>query len=96
MRSATVCIVSFLNSPTYIGMPVWVALITPVAFVLIGLWTMRKKGPHPATYNMNDGWTHGPILWAAVDENIGDAHGHGHGHGHAGAEAIGGSASGKW
>lgn len=43
VRSATVCIVSFLNSPTYIGMPVWVALITPVAFVLIGLWTMRKK-----------------------------------------------------
>ena len=87
---------SFLNSPTYIGMPVWVALITPVFFVLVGLWTMRKKGPHPATFNMNDGWTHAPILWAAVDENIGDAHGHGHGHGHAGTEAIGGSASGTW
>ncbi|TDH19469.1 hypothetical protein [Mycobacteroides franklinii] len=85
---------SFLNSPTYIGMPVWVALIAPVFLVLVGLWTMRKKGPHPATYNMNDGWTHAPILWAAVDENIGDSHGHGHGH--AGVEAIGGSASGKW
>ncbi|OHT87117.1 hypothetical protein BKG68_12120 [Mycobacteroides saopaulense] len=78
-------------------MPVWVALIAPVFLVLVGLWTMRKKGPHPATYNMNDGWTHAPILWAAVHENIGDAHGHGHGHGgHAGAEAIGGSARGKW
>ncbi|NGX07427.1 hypothetical protein UI24_08375 [Mycobacteroides franklinii] len=75
-------------------MPVWVALIAPVFLVLVGLWTMRKKGPHPATYNMNDGWTHTPILWAAVDENIGDSHGHGHGH--AGFEAIGGSASGKW
>lgn len=75
-------------------MPVWVALIAPVFLVLVGLWTMRKKGPHPATYNMNDGWTHAPILWAAVDENIGDSHGHGHSH--AGVEAIGGSANGKW
>lgn len=60
--------------------------------------TLPRKSPHPATYNMNDGWTHGPILWAAVDETLGGhgGHGHGNGHGHVGADLIGGSSSGKW
>lgn len=76
----------------FVGIPLLVIL-------LFASVTVTKKSPHPATYNMNDGWTHDPILWAAVDEKIGAGHG-GHGNSHdshgASSDVIGGSASGKW
>ena len=59
--------------------------------LLAGLiWS--RKGPHPATYNLSEPWTHPPILWAATDEVLG------HGHGAHGASefSVGGGASGKW
>ena len=57
--------------------------------VLIALiWS--RKGPHPATYELSDEWTHAPILWAA-DEPA--DHGHG---GHGSHLTVGGGASGKW
>jgi hypothetical protein len=57
--------------------------------VLIALiWS--RKGPHPATYDMSEPWTHAPILWAA-DEPA--DHGHG---GHGSHLTVGGGASGKW
>ena len=60
-----------------------------VLVVLIALiW--RRKGPHPATYEMSETWTHAPILWAA-DEPA--DHGHG---GHDSHVTVGGGASGKW
>ena len=59
-----------------------------VLVVLIALiW--RRKGPHPATYEMSEPWTHAPILWAA-DEPAD------HGHGHGSHLTVGGGASGKW
>jgi hypothetical protein len=68
----------------FIGIPL---LLVVVLAVLI--WS--HKGPHPATYKLGEKWTHGPILWAATDEDVG---GHG-GHGAAGF-SVGGGASGKW
>lgn len=61
--------------------------------VLAGLiWSGKSgKSPHPASYKMSEKWTHEPILWAAVDEKIGDLHGHG-----SKVLTIGGGASGKW
>ncbi|WP_036436618.1 hypothetical protein [Mycobacterium sp. URHB0044] len=57
--------------------------------VLIALiWS--RKGPHPATYDMSEPWTHAPILWAS-DEPA--DHGHG---GHGSHLTVGGGASGKW
>ena len=57
--------------------------------VLIALiWS--RKGPHPATYELSDEWTHAPILWAA-DEPA--DHGHG---GHGSHLTVGGGASGRW
>ena len=50
----------------------------------------RRKGPHPATYQLSEKWTHEPILWAA-DEPV--DHGHG---GHGSHLTVGGGASGKW
>ncbi len=67
-----------------VGIPV---LLIAVLSALI--WS--HKGPHPATYKMSEPWTHPPILWAATDEAIGDAHGHG-----ASKLSIGGGASGTW
>ncbi|MCV7329029.1 aa3-type cytochrome oxidase subunit CtaJ [Mycobacterium cookii] len=62
-----------------------------VAVLAALIWS--RKGPHPATYNLSESWTHAPILWAATDEVVG----HGHGHGHGDAEfSVGGGASGKW
>ncbi|BBZ32695.1 aa3-type cytochrome oxidase subunit CtaJ [Mycolicibacterium confluentis] len=58
---------------------------------ILALLTLPRKGPHPASYNLPDEWTYGPILWAATDEKIGDAHGHG-----ADELTVGGGASGKW
>jgi hypothetical protein len=63
-------------------------LLTAVLVALI----FSRKGPHPATYKLSEPWTHGPILWAATDEVVGDAH-----HEHGTAEfSVGGGASGKW
>jgi hypothetical protein len=60
-----------------------------VLLVLIALiWS--RKGPHPATYELSEEWTHAPILWAA-DEPA--DHGHG---GHGSHLTVGGGASGKW
>jgi hypothetical protein len=62
-----------------------------VLLVLIAL-IYRKKGPHPASYELAEPWTYGPILWAATDEVVGSG-----GHGHGRSEfAVGGGASGKW
>jgi hypothetical protein len=55
--------------------------------LLLALLIFRRKGPHPATYEMTDEWTHEPILWAA--EEPAD-------HGHASHLTVGGGASGKW
>ncbi|KKW64522.1 hypothetical protein ABQF17_24805 [Mycolicibacterium elephantis] len=50
----------------------------------------RGKGPHPATYQMSEKWTHEPILWASDEPAE-------HGHGHAAHPfTVGGGASGKW
>jgi hypothetical protein len=68
----------------FVGIPL---LLVAVLVALI--WS--RKGPHPATYKMSETWTHEPILWAAVDEVIGDPHGHG-----SKEFAVGGGASGKW
>lgn len=60
-----------------------------VAVLAVFIW--RGKGPHPATYNMSEPWTHDPILWAA-DEPAD------HGHGDHGSQplTVGGGASGNW
>ena len=68
----------------FVGIPL--ALIVILALLI---WSV--KSPHPATYKMSEPWTHEPILWAAVDEKIGDPHGHG-----SHDFAIGGGASGRW
>jgi hypothetical protein len=75
----------------FVGVPL---LLVVVLASLI--WS--RKGPHPATYQMSEQWTHEPILWAAVDEVVelvGDRHRHGDSV--ASAESmVGGGASGKW
>ena len=68
----------------FVGIPL---LLVAVLAALI--WS--RKGPHPATYKMSDPWTHTPILWAAVDEPLGEPHGRGHV-----VFSVGGGASGKW
>jgi hypothetical protein len=69
----------------FIGIPL---LLVAVISALI--WS--RKGPHPATYEMSEKWTHPPILWAATDEAVGGAHG-----GHGASEfSVGGGASGTW
>ena len=69
----------------FIGIPL---LLVVVLSALI--WS--HKGPHPATYKMSEKWTHPPILWAAIDEDVGRAHG-----GHGASEfSVGGGASGTW
>ena len=68
-----------------IGIPL---LLVVVLSALI--WS--HKGPHPATYKMSEKWTHPPILWAAIDEDVGGVHG-----GHGASEfSVGGGASGTW
>jgi hypothetical protein len=68
----------------FVGVP-----LALVAVLSVLIWS--HKGAHPATYKMSDSWTHQPILWAAVDEAVGDPH-------HHGSEelSVGGGASGKW
>jgi hypothetical protein len=68
----------------FVGVPLLLVLVL-VALI----WS--HKGPHPATYKMSEQWTHPPILWAAVDEVIGDPQGH-----DSGEFTVGGGASGKW
>ena len=60
---------------------------------VLALLIWRKPGPHPKSYKLSEQWTHEPILWAATDEVVGDAHGHGHG---SHEFTVGGGASGKW
>jgi hypothetical protein len=55
--------------------------------LILALLIYRRRGPHPATYEMTDEWTHAPILWAA-DEPAD--------HGHGSHLTVGGGASGKW
>ena len=60
--------------------------------VVLGLLFLTRKGPHPATYELSERWTHPPILWAATDEAVGGSHG-----GHGSSEfSVGGGASGTW
>lgn len=69
-----------------VGIPLLLVIVLSVL-----IWS--HKGPHPATYKLGEKWTHPPILWAAVDEDVGHA---GHG-GHGTSEfTIGGGASGTW
>jgi hypothetical protein len=55
--------------------------------LVLALLIYRRRGPHPATFEMTDEWTHAPILWAA-DEPAD--------HGHGSHLTVGGGASGKW
>ena len=61
-----------------------------VAFLAVRIKFRKNPHIHPATYRTSESWTHPPILWAAVDEVVGDPH-------HRGLEfSVGGGASGKW
>ena len=62
------------------GVPILVLLV-------LAALIFRRKGPHPATYELSEEWTHDPILWAA-DEPAD--------HGHGSHLTVGGGASGKW
>lgn len=68
-----------------------IILAVPLVLVaVLALLIWSHKGPHPATYQMSEPWTHPPILWAATDELVGDG-------GHGTAEfSLGGGASGNW
>jgi hypothetical protein len=68
----------------FVGIPLLLVVILSAL-----IW--RHKGPHPASYKMSEPWTHPPILWAATEEVVGDAHGHG-----SDVLTVGGGASGKW
>lgn len=85
-RWDTVCIVSVMEIHLYlVGIP-----LVLVAVLVALIWS--HKGPHPATYQLSEPWTHEPILWAATDEVVGGDH-----HGHGTPEfRVGGGASGKW
>jgi hypothetical protein len=68
----------------FVGIP----LVLVIILVTL-IWS--GKNPHPKTYKLSEPWTGDPILWAAVDERVGDAHGHG-----SEQLTVGGGASGKW
>ena len=68
----------------FVGIPLLIVLILAAM-----IWS--GKSPHMAEYKMSEPWTHEPILWAALDERVGDAHGHG-----SHELKVGGGASGKW
>lgn len=77
---------SALLHALYVGIPLGL-------LVLLTLLIYSRKSNHPATYQMSESWSYGPLLWAATDEAVG---GHGHsGHGHA-EVTVGGGASGRW
>ena len=41
-------------------------VLVPLALAgVLALFIYTKKGPHPATFDMAEKWTHDPILWAA-------------------------------
>ncbi|MET0454076.1 MAG: hypothetical protein ABW137_19770 [Mycobacterium sp.] len=61
-----------------------------LVFLILAAITLRKKSPHPPTYQLSEEWTHAPILWAS--EEPAD---HGHG-GHGSHPVVGGGVSGKW
>jgi hypothetical protein len=88
LRWDTVFVVSVLEIHLFfIGIPLLL-----VAGLATLIWS--HKGPHPSTYKLSEPWTHPPILWAATDEAVGNAHGHG---GHDASEfSVGGGASGTW
>ncbi|HUL98778.1 MAG TPA: hypothetical protein VLU24_05035 [Mycobacterium sp.] len=68
----------------FVGIPLLIVLILAAL-----IWS--GKNPHPSEYKLSEPWTHDPILWAAVDERVGDVHGHG-----SHRLKVGGGASGKW
>jgi hypothetical protein len=70
----------------FIGIPL-------VLVVLLSALIWARKGPHPASYELSEKWTHPPILWAATDEDVGAHDGHGGG---ASEFSVGGGASGTW
>jgi hypothetical protein len=70
----------------FIGIPL-------LLVILLAAMIWSHKRPHPATYKLPEKWTHSPILWAAVDEDVGGA---GHGGHDASRFSVGGGASGKW
>jgi hypothetical protein len=81
----TVCVVSVLEvHALFVGIPL--ALV-----IVLSLLIWSQKGPHAPTYKMSEPWTHEPILWAAIDERVGDPHGH-----ESDTLTVGGGASGKW
>lgn len=69
-----------------VGIPLLLVIVLSVL-----IWS--HKGPHPATYKLGEKWTHPPILWAAVDEDVGHAGHDGHG---TSEFTVGGGASGTW
>lgn len=68
----------------FVGIPL--LLVAALAALIFS-----RKGPHPASYQLSEPWTHEPILWAATDEAVGSHHGHG-----ASEFSVGGGASGSW
>ncbi|ORB83246.1 hypothetical protein B1987_04685 [Mycobacterium kansasii] len=69
----------------FVGIPLLLVIV-------LALLLFSRKGPHPATYELSERWTHPPILWAATDEDVGGSHG-----GHGSSEfSVGGGASGTW
>jgi hypothetical protein len=81
----TVCDVSAATSYA-------IVILVPLGLTaVLAALIWRRQGPHPATYQISEKWTHEPILWAS-DEPA--DHGHG-GHG-SHPLTIGGGASGKW
>ncbi len=61
-----------------------------LVLLLLAALIYRRKGPHPATYQLSEPWTHEPILWASPEPVD-----HGHG-GHGAHLTVGGGASGRW
>ena len=48
-------------------------VLIPLALAaVLSLFIFTKKGPHPATYDMSEQWTHDPILWAADEPAASD------------------------
>lgn len=78
---------SALLHALYAGVPLGTAALLAL------LIYSRKDKRRPATYQLSERWTYGPVLWSAVDERVPGGH-HG-GHGHAELE-VGGGASGRW
>jgi hypothetical protein len=69
----------------YAGVPLGTAAI--LALMIFS----RKDKKRPATYQLSQPWTFGPVLWSAVDEVVPGGHGHGHSE-----VSVGGGASGRW